>query len=701
MHRVTTSGRFLLIIFLYFSFFVTAVFVHERPYHLSHVDGEANYYYNAALIAIGQPPSILTHPGVSQYYLGGGLLRALGFNESHIVSHTQYYLHTMHILGFAIVVTCWLISWLLLKRSYSSHSTSLAFLFCFLNPVLFAWCLDYYGPETMIMALTPLLMSVFLIAITRPPSWAWSIALGAISAVALDAKVSMAVIVLPILASYLVYVLTYSRSVKQALVQTALISGVLVGVVGALLATIWPLMPEVSKVLFLDRQLAPQDLKTQLQTLQSNVVALWLFSPWTLYLFVGLLIAIGFWWTLNFIKTKKTSRNKNDEIPSLAYKVSIGCFLFLLLAGWIYIFQMPRVPESDLYVFGLYFRNPLMLYLATPFLLLPIAGLNNNKLSRILSSLPIFIICLIAVGLYAISCFDARKASIEKLSAKTHKFEHFFYEQSEKNRIGVYYDHATLFFPTEFLFHYRGSYIYGGSYFDSIIDKSYPFVSHFDLPNIDLFQQHQAPTPESHYKSRTGGLSERTSNPYHPKHFSNPFQLLSGKETPLPEKIIINENLEFMNYRVFERLVKVIQERYDLSFSKTQVVDDIRFYIFDKKRIFTNSVFVDEKIDKKHIRFRGSDPTVPPVLAEHFKKVPLTYDYKQDSTIPDLEIENLISNRTQPDHILVDLMKKNFYYTKNFYRLESSPHLELVYMEFPHAIFRLLPRSDLTMNICH
>jgi hypothetical protein len=77
-----------------FLLFVYSVFLSPRPYFVTEIDIEQDYYYNARVISDGWTVASSHHPGTPIYYLGALVLRVTGPS----LDHTQRFFHWCYVL---------------------------------------------------------------------------------------------------------------------------------------------------------------------------------------------------------------------------------------------------------------------------------------------------------------------------------------------------------------------------------------------------------------------------------------------------------------------------------------------------------------------------------------------------------------------------------------------------------------------------
>ena len=170
--------------------------VSPRPYTISEIDIEHDYYYNARLIAQGQPLGSSHHPGTPVYYLSSVLLRLSGLE----LAKTQRFLDIAY--GMVALASAGALVFFCLKvlrrGSFGAAVTALGLLLSW-PPVMSYW--TYYGADSWSLCLGLLAVSFFWIDVSSPDR---SVMPGILSGAAAGIGLAVKMTFLPLVLSLLV-----------------------------------------------------------------------------------------------------------------------------------------------------------------------------------------------------------------------------------------------------------------------------------------------------------------------------------------------------------------------------------------------------------------------------------------------------------------------------------------------------------------
>jgi hypothetical protein len=184
-----------------------------RPYTISEIDIEQDYFYNALLLKRGLPVGSSHHPGTPVYYLSSVLLRLSGveFENTQRFFNLAYWIVAFVSAG-AIAFFC-----LTVLRNVSLWAAvmALGLLFAW-PPVLSYW--TYYGADSWSLSLGLLMVTLFWREIScQEGRVIWGVLCGAAAGVGLAVKMTFVPLVLSLLLAEVVrMVMWYRRTLRES-----------------------------------------------------------------------------------------------------------------------------------------------------------------------------------------------------------------------------------------------------------------------------------------------------------------------------------------------------------------------------------------------------------------------------------------------------------------------------------------------------
>ena len=168
--------------------------VSPRPYYISEIDIEQDYYYNARLLARGLPIGSSHHPGTPIYLFSSYLLRISGLE----VEKTQRFFSVAYwvvAVASAAVIVYFCLTVLRGVRPWAA-AMAVALLFSW-PPVLTYW--TYYGADSWSFGLSLLMVSLFWNDISCRGSLTRAMLCGVVAGVGLAVKMTFLPLVLALL----------------------------------------------------------------------------------------------------------------------------------------------------------------------------------------------------------------------------------------------------------------------------------------------------------------------------------------------------------------------------------------------------------------------------------------------------------------------------------------------------------------------
>jgi hypothetical protein len=463
-------------------------FVAPRPYFMSSMDSEQDYYYNARLIAAGLPVST-HHPGTPIQYLGYLLLLTAGDGlQSTQQFFTLSYVVIAVLTGAGLLATCALI-----LRRYPPGVTTLAL------AVTLAWApflsyLNFFNADSFIVAAGLPTVALFWRAMegSSPPRWVL-VTGGAGIGLCLAIKMSFVPLAVALLAGYGAHALLTIRregvggrtAGTLGRMRRALAPLFLGGAVAYAVATA-PVIARVPGIWY--RTLTRPDTAPQgggvLSEFGKTLGLIARAEPlWLLVVGVAAAVAVvGFGRALR----RRGLAGAASPAPDLQFDlISSGLFLVLLLAAFIYTgaAAVPITPGAEL---GVHLRNMSPVALGAPFLIL--YGYESYRSRRPAGRPETWwtqgILAAIGVAVVVMSAgphLRERRQFIAQHRATIEATEHKLASMARGAGRIAFWTEASEDFMGEASFHLWGNYRYANQAFDSVLLRWFPDYTLFRL----------------------------------------------------------------------------------------------------------------------------------------------------------------------------------------------------------------------------
>ena len=662
---------------LYFFLLVAlTLFVFQRPYFISLADGDANYYYNMLLIALGKHPNIVVHPGTFQYFLGGFFLRILGANEINFIEKAQFFIMASYLLQSVFFFAALVFYFKRLTKWFEAWALCIPLLIVVASPTFLGWSLDYYGPEGYMPSINLFLITFFLDLVHgKKARFIDFIVFNLLCGVAVNVKMNQIAIVAPVWLFYNTAFYLYDSNFSFKffkLLKTSLFAVLLTPFTFALL--MWPVrdkLIEIYGVVVVDRPVVPGLQKSAFEFFLQNTFSYLILAPLSL-VFIGLIV---FLIVKNF-KMQKPKRLKNLFLyfaENMSVTLSVA-----FLTSMIFLMSMNfGAHENKIYTFSIYSRNVFPFFTIAPYLFVSHFNVVGKNAKKILHGAVLFSI------LSALIFTVYRAQAIKTITAKQSAIENSINEISkEKKRIGLWWNHGSFFFPAEWVFHYRGSAMYAGSYFDNLINRYYPKYSWAQIEMTDLAWSQIPMSQNVFYKNRVGGVLPRVFSPHTLKNSDEPYQFMSGDSSLSSVEMILvlgdSYYIRGMRYNVFKNLLK---RDYKMGFSKRIKVPGFDEDFIDVYETNVNdhneTYFNKEEFSKIKTYFIASNSNeIPPIFTG------VRNDLLKGSRFSSQDLINFLEKPyLYKDYLFsIDRFEENSFIEKNFDKIDYSK-FETIYRD--------------------
>jgi hypothetical protein len=486
-----------------------------RPYYMTPIDSEQDYYYNARLIAAGLPGTV-HHPGTPVYYLGRVLLAASG---DELAGVQRFF--TLGYLVAGLLTAGAILAWgALVLRRYPWGIAALA-LALLLGWMPYLTYLSFFGADSFIVAVGLPTLALFWRAWEdrAPPRWTMPLA-GVGIGLCLAVKMSFLPLVLALVAAYACHLLLPPgrRSVDRqgAGPVRRLVRGLAPAALGAATAyaiAIGPVMSRVPLIWYntLTRPDAfPQDTRLDLAfgntlTILARARPLWLMLLGA----VALLAIVGVVQRVRSPVGRDLAAVADEDGPFDLR--AAGVLLALLLAAFFYTgaAAVPITPGAEP---GIHLRNMSPVALALPFLPLYAyrawwpwsADPGRSGPTQLLLTALALIVLVPGVGTQLrdrarfvaghARVIAATKARLARLATPGARIA--FWTESSQDYAG------------EASFHFWGNYRYANHHFDPLLLRWFPDYTLLRLRNIRRMLDDSLPTPPVIVASRYGRLGD-------------------------------------------------------------------------------------------------------------------------------------------------------------------------------------------------
>ncbi len=496
--------------------------VSPRPYSISEIDIEQDYYYNARLLARGLPMGSSHHPGTPIYLFSSYLLRISGVE----LENTQRFFSVAYwvvAVASAAVIVYFCLTVLRTVRPWDA-AMAVALLFSW-PPVLSYW--TYYGADSWSFSLSLLMVSLFWNDIScRSRSTTRAMLCGMVAGVGLAVKMTFLPLVLSLLLAEVVRVTMAMRQTsrdggggrKKGLREMGAHSAVLTAALaGTYFAATAPILGRLAG-LWYDTFHRP-DVKPPAgefgASLASTVTALWGWNP--ALVVAGSFVIVAFVFTgVSLTATSLRRASKNETAPLVDGKeyfdyAAGGVFLFALLLALFYTLASSAgvTPGAEL---GIRLRNTAPSALVLPMMILFIErarrGASLAWLGRKTTS------CLAMLGAVAfilawVAISGHRQSFVATRSARSREVRRRLVPPPEGPHRIAFWTGAADDHLGEVSFHFWGNYRYGHDQFDEELLQRFPGHALLRLRDMARIRDASlADAPRGRPTSRYGKLGD-------------------------------------------------------------------------------------------------------------------------------------------------------------------------------------------------
>jgi hypothetical protein len=488
------------------------MFVAPRPYYVSAIDFENDYYYNTRLILDGQTPQSVHHPGTPLHYLGALLMTPIGTDPSS----TQTFFNAAYllILGGTVLSLALMVKLTLKGRSFGFSLLVLASIATWPS---FATYLNYWGPTAFITIVGLPILALFWTLLSGPSGLdrrkLLIIGAGIGLLVAIKGSFIPAGIVLTAaLSLYVLRRLLTSEWVRDLRRPAFLVSGIrdLSIVPGTALLTFFILtLPVFGKMSWFFQRIFQRSGNGF--AIGENIGTLSELAPWFLVIVVGSLGFLGVMLIWRWVhRAEATGQSGTSEQDDGFDYLSGGVLLAGLGLAFIYILGADALNYRDP---GHALRNITPLALAAPFFLLYLRQLLNDRsfigvipvISRPYTGVAVGAVAVVLIVVSLVDYGSWRADNLEPLETHVDQTIETITELREPGtRVAVWAWGRGGYTAN---FHYWGNYAYAGDEFDDELTESFPTYTFLRLREIDrVFDEEFQAVPVVAEELRRGGI---------------------------------------------------------------------------------------------------------------------------------------------------------------------------------------------------
>jgi hypothetical protein len=503
-------------------------FIDPRPYYVTEIDAEQDYYYNAKLILSGLPTTV-HHPGTPVQYLASMLLAINGqglevvqrfFNSAYL---TIAVLTALALLAFGALV----------GRRSSAGMMAIAFALILAWPSVLTY-LTFLGADSFIVAVGIPTLALFWRSLERRerPEYPLLVLGGAGIGVCLAVKMSFVPVAVALLAGYATRAIRSAQGRPLAVVGAGAFAGYLIAIA--------PVLDRVGVIWF--RTASRPDVVPAGGSLRaewsSSMGLLAERAPGWLLLFGAAFVVV-----IALLVRRGAFRPvvRDPTTPADFDFVAGVVFLGLMLLGFGYTAAAATTitPGAEA---GIRLRNITPSVLMAPFLVLIAERLTADR-PRGRASPPFRELLLVGVGalavLWSFSGFlRARRDFVEQHRRRIAITEARLASLAPTGRI-AYWTESSQDYLGEPAFHFWGSYRYANQAYDGLLLRWFPRYTLLRLRNMGRTYQQATASESTSSSSRYGRLGDlywriRKSLTTDRPHYSSFPGLLAGEGTTGP-----------------------------------------------------------------------------------------------------------------------------------------------------------------------
>lgn len=534
--------------------------VSPRPYSISEIDIEQDYYYNARLLARGLPIGSSHHPGTPIYWFSSHLLRISGLE----VENTQRFFSVAYwvvAVTSAAVIVYFCLTVLRTVRSWDA-AMAVALLFSW-PPVLSYW--SYYGADSWSFSLSLLLVSLFWNDISRRGSSVTRAMLcGMVAGVGLAVKMTFLPLVLALLLAEVVRVTMAIRQtsriggggwragLREMGAHSAVLTAALAGTYLFATAPILGRLPGLWYDTFHRPDVKPPSGDFS-ASLASTVAALWGWNP--ALVLAGSFIIVAFVLSGISLMARSLRQASEKETPldvgSEYFDYAAGgVFLSGLLLALFYTLASSAgvTPGAEL---GIRLRNTAPSALVLPLMILFVERARRRASLSWLGRKTTYSLAMlgaIALILAWVAISGHRQSFVATRSARSREVRvQLVPPPAAPRRIAFWTGAADDHFG-EVSFHFWGNYRYGHDQFDEELLQRFPGHALLRLRDMARIRDARlAAAPRGRATSRHGKLGDLA---WEIMHWTSPYRrelaLVTGERVGVrPSTLVFNESQLF------------------------------------------------------------------------------------------------------------------------------------------------------------
>jgi hypothetical protein len=534
--------------------------VSPRPYFISEIDIEQDYYYNARLLARGLSIGSSHHPGTPVYCFSSYLLRISGVE----VEDTQRFFSVAYwvvAIASAAVVLYFCLTVLRGVRPWAAV-TAVTLLFSW-PPVLSYW--TYYGADSWSFGLSLLMVSLFWNDLSsRGGSKTRAMLCGTVAGAGLAVKMTFLPLVLSVLLAEVVRMATAmrrtsrdgaggrKRRLREAGAHSAVLTAALAGTYFAATAPILGRLAGMWYDTFHRPDVKPPTGDFAV-SLASTVTALWSWNP--ALVLSGSFIIVAFVHAGISLSARSLRRAPEEETPAedpnghFDYAAS-GVFLSALLLALFYTLASSAgvTPGAEL---GIRLRNTAPTALVLPMMILFVerARLESSRSwlrrktgwSLAMLGAAAFVLAWVAIS-------GHRRTFVATRMARSREVRAQFAPPAEGPQRVAFWTGAADDHFGEVSFHFWGNYRYGHDQFDEELLRRFPGHALLRLRDMARIRDAGlARAPRGRATSRYGKLGDAA---WEIIHWVPPYRrelaLVTGEETRIrPSTLVFAESQLF------------------------------------------------------------------------------------------------------------------------------------------------------------
>lgn len=546
----------ILYIFIFLSIVISVVYnfyIVPKLYYIQYDDLQTHYYYVGQLLLNNGDIQSVIHPGIPIYYLSAFIHWLTGSSIENTANFFSIAIILQYVFLIGILIYC-------LKYFLKKHSVSISFLaitsvFCY--PV-FLVSLNRFGANyyAMVSSFIMLLVAWQIISETQKElPKARLLLCGILSGLVCAIKISVIPIVVSIGIATLFYYGTYYKTIKQGLVQWIIFPITTIGSFVVLTVPAFFLLPRT----FFSASSMSGSFKVVHNFLQ--------FPYYYQFLIIGVIGSVILL-IVNLIYKKRITKAAQWDLSTAAK----GVFVVLLIGSFI---QSLAISNESVYPINLRYSHVSFFFI--PFAILWISEVVSEKTLK-KRSLPIVIITILLWGFFIYDYHYERVDFITKTTQLSQKY------QKELNAISPGPSRIALWIrPRHYSilgknsFHLIGNNFAIRDFYSRDILSYFPHYSVIRLYEIKKIWQVENNIVPKSPNTLIGKVIQQIKDKSRPEPRTN--EIITGEADGekfshilIPVEII--ENAIKKQFKIYNEMVMLIDQRYGVKSIKTQFIGD-------------------------------------------------------------------------------------------------------------------------------